>query len=237
MNLPLLRRVRVSRFVQKCRNPIEQLLASLVDDIGVAGVGNFDPVWRRGEGAGEPACFIDRDDGVVGSMEDQRGAGDLSCRIDGPGGVDRHARQLAGPASDQPGHELRKGYHPPPQHERHRHVEVDHGRFQHQCRERRFRGGRSQWRWRLPSSGPTARVEKATRDRCPQCAPKGSGARHGYHLLHGRRMSKMVRRSCHNLANRAPPRSSRAGSRRPRGEPRARTTLRRTHEEGPRSFP
>ena len=39
--------------IKKCRDPIEQLFAALVDDVGVACVGDFDPVRRRGEGVGK----------------------------------------------------------------------------------------------------------------------------------------------------------------------------------------
>ena len=193
---------------------------------------------RRGEGVGEAACFVDRDDGVVGSMQDQGGTGDLSGRVDGPGRVNRHARQLAGPARDEPGHELRKGYHPSPQHEGHGHVEVDHGRFEHQGREATVPRRPFARRWPLPSNGPRARVERARSGRSPAIRSRQEvEARRGYPPPHGRRMSDKVRRSGHNLANRAPPRSSHAGSRRRRVVPRARTRLRQTREAGSRSFP
>ena len=73
----LRRQARVCRFIEKRRNPIEQLIAAFIDHVGVARIGDFDPVRRGGEGGGEAACFVDRNDGVVGSMEDQGGTGDL----------------------------------------------------------------------------------------------------------------------------------------------------------------
>ena len=61
---------------------VEKLLAALVDDVGVPGAGDVDPVGRRGEGVGQPACFVDRDERVIGSVDDQGRAGDAWGRVD-----------------------------------------------------------------------------------------------------------------------------------------------------------
>ena len=62
------------------------------------------------EGVGQAACFVDRDERIVGSVDDQ-GRTRRPVRPDsiGPRPVKRHARQLAGSADDEPGQELREG--------------------------------------------------------------------------------------------------------------------------------
>ena len=47
-------------FIEKSGDPIEKGFAPFVDDVGMAGVRDLDPVGRCGEGVGETACFVDR---------------------------------------------------------------------------------------------------------------------------------------------------------------------------------
>ena len=165
--------------------------------------------------------------------------GQVTCRAESMGarGVDRHARQLAGPARDQPGHELRKGYLPPAQYDGHRHDEVDHGRFEHNRREARFGGGCPHGDARSHRAAPQHGLKGHVRVDPGDPLREEFQPRSGCPPPHGRRMSDKVHRSGHNLANRAPPRSSRAGSRPRRVEPRAPTRLRQTREGGARSVP
>ena len=56
--------------IEKSGDPIEKGLTPFVDDVGMAGVRDLDPLGRSAKGVGETACLVDRDDRVIGSMQD-----------------------------------------------------------------------------------------------------------------------------------------------------------------------
>ena len=84
----------------------KQRFAAHVDDVDVLCAGDVEPAGRRGEGIGQAACFGDRDERVVGSVDDHGRAATFGAESIGPGPIERHARQLAGAAGDEPGQEL-----------------------------------------------------------------------------------------------------------------------------------
>ena len=63
-------RIPLSRIIQKRRDPVEELVAADVDDVGMSRAGDLEPPGWFEKSRGQAACFEDRDDPIVGPLDE-----------------------------------------------------------------------------------------------------------------------------------------------------------------------
>src|SRR5512135_2689229 len=123
---------RRDRLIQERRDAVEQGGAADVDDVGVAGAGDFDHGGRAREGPAQAPGVGQGDEGVLVPVDDQDRRGDPRGQVEGARAGQRDPGQRLGTAGDEPGEDARRGDAQAAEPAADRRLQVEIGRFEHQ---------------------------------------------------------------------------------------------------------